>query len=54
MNTGDITILANPDVVESIGVLVQGKKAVAVADGPEDPEEIRDGRLKSDLGAKLR
>jgi len=36
MNTGDITTLANPDVVENIRVLVQGKEAVAVADGPED------------------
>jgi acetyl-CoA synthetase len=36
MNTGDITTLANPDVVESIRVLVQGKEAVALADGPED------------------
>jgi acetyl-CoA synthetase len=36
MNTGDITTLANPDVVESIRELVQGKEAVALADGPED------------------
>jgi acetyl-CoA synthetase len=36
MNTGDITTLANPDVVESIRVLVQGKETVALADGPED------------------
>ncbi len=37
MNTGDITTLANPDVVESIRELVQGKeKVVALADGPED------------------
>jgi acetyl-CoA synthetase len=36
MNTGDITTLANPDIVESIRVLVQGKAAVALTDGPED------------------
>jgi len=36
MNTGDITTLANPDVVESIRVQVQGKGAVRLADGPED------------------
>src|SRR6266849_554887 len=36
MNTGDITTLANPDVVENIRELVQGKEAVALADGPED------------------
>jgi hypothetical protein len=28
--------LANPDVVESIRELVQGKEVVALADGPED------------------
>jgi len=36
MNTGDITTLANPDVVENIRELVQGKEVVALADGPED------------------
>jgi acetyl-CoA synthetase len=36
MNTGDITTLANPDVVESCRVLVQGKEAVALQEGPED------------------
>ena len=36
MNTGDISTLANPDVVENVRVMVQGKEAVALADGPED------------------
>ncbi|MGA7048776.1 MAG: AMP-binding protein, partial [Candidatus Sulfotelmatobacter sp.] len=36
MNTGDISTLANPDIVENIRELVQGKEAVALADGPED------------------
>lgn len=36
MNTGDITTLANPDVVEKVRELVQGKEPVAVTDGPED------------------
>ena len=36
MNTGDITTLANPDVVERVRELVQGKEAVALTDGPED------------------
>jgi len=36
MNTGDITTLANPDVVEKVREMVQGKEAVALADGPED------------------
>jgi len=36
MATGDVTTLANPDVVESVRVMVQGKEAVALVDGPED------------------
>jgi acetyl-CoA synthetase len=36
MNTGDITTLANPDVVEKVRELVQGKAPVALSDGPED------------------
>jgi acetyl-CoA synthetase len=36
LNTGDITTLANPDIVESIREMVQGKGAVAVKDGPDD------------------
>jgi acetyl-CoA synthetase len=40
MNTGDITTLANPDVVEKVRELVQGKEPVAVADGPEDLKQF--------------
>jgi len=36
MNTGDITTLANPDVVEKVREMVQGKEKVALTDGPED------------------
>jgi acetyl-CoA synthetase len=36
MNTGDITTLANPDVVEQIRVEVQGKQPVVTREGPED------------------
>jgi acetyl-CoA synthetase len=36
MNTGDITTLANPDVVEKVRELVQGKEPVRLTDGPED------------------
>lgn len=36
MHTGDITTLANPDIVEQIRELVQGRAAVPLADGPED------------------
>ena len=36
MATGDITTLANPDVVESVRVLVQGNEEVVLQEGPED------------------
>ncbi len=36
MNTGDITTLANPDIVEQIRVAVQGEGPVATREGPED------------------
>ncbi|HQR44637.1 MAG TPA: acetate--CoA ligase [Thermoanaerobaculia bacterium] len=36
LDTGDITTLANPDVVEKIRETVQGKEKVATKEGPED------------------
>ena len=36
LDTGDITTLANPDVVEQIRQTVQGKEKVAIKEGPED------------------
>ncbi len=36
MDTGDITTLANPDVVEQIRVAVQGREQRASREGPED------------------
>jgi acetyl-CoA synthetase len=36
LDVGDITTLANPDVVEQIRVQVQGEKKVAQKEGPED------------------
>jgi acetyl-CoA synthetase len=36
MSTGDITTLANPDVVEKVRELVQGKEPVRLQEGPED------------------
>jgi acetyl-CoA synthetase len=36
MDTGDITTLANPDIVEQIRELVQGRAAVQLKEGPED------------------
>ena len=38
--TGDITTLANPDIVESVREMVQGKEAVVVRDGPEDLKQF--------------
>jgi acetyl-CoA synthetase len=36
MDIGDVTTLANPDIVEEIRVLVQGKEKLAIKEGPED------------------
>jgi acetyl-CoA synthetase len=36
MDTGDITTLANPDIVEQIRELVQGRERSPVAEGPAD------------------
>jgi acetyl-CoA synthetase len=36
MHTGDITTLANPDIVELIRELVQGRTATPLSDGPAD------------------
>jgi acetyl-CoA synthetase len=44
MDTGDVTTLANPDVVEQIRVMVQGTKKVAVHDAPEDLKRFGEER----------
>ncbi len=36
LDVGDITTLANPDVVEQNRLQVQGKEKVAKKEGPED------------------
>ena len=36
MDVGDVTTLANPEVVEEIRVLVQGETKMALKEGPED------------------
>jgi acetyl-CoA synthetase len=36
MDTGDVTTLANPDIVEQIRLQVQGSGTVVVKEGPED------------------
>ncbi|HWC66148.1 MAG TPA: acetyl-coenzyme A synthetase, partial [Thermoanaerobaculia bacterium] len=40
MDTGDITTLANPDVVEQIRQMVQGKERVATKEGAEDIKQF--------------
>jgi acetyl-CoA synthetase len=40
MSTGDITTLANPDVVEKVREMVQGKEAVTLKEGPEDVKQF--------------
>ena len=40
LDTGDITTLANPDVVEQIRVAVQGKEKKATQEGPEDLKQF--------------
>ncbi|MEE8202986.1 MAG: acetyl-coenzyme A synthetase, partial [Alphaproteobacteria bacterium] len=42
LDIGDVMTLANPDVVEHIRVLVQGKEKVATKKGPEDIERFGD------------
>src|SRR5215472_5499673 len=40
LDTGDITTLANPDVVEQIRQSVQGKEKIATKEGPEDLKQF--------------
>jgi len=44
MDTGDVTTLANPDVVEQIRVMVQGDRPVVVKDVPEDVKRFGEER----------
>jgi acetyl-CoA synthetase len=44
MDTGDITTLANPDIVEQIRQLVQGREIVPLAEGPEDIKRFGEER----------
>jgi len=36
MDVGDVTTLANPEIVEQIRTMVQGDKPVVINDAPED------------------
>jgi acetyl-CoA synthetase len=40
LDIGDITTLSNPDVVETVRQMVQGKNPVVVKDGPEDLKQF--------------
>jgi hypothetical protein len=40
MGTGDISTLANPDAVEKVREMAQGKEPVALTDGPEDLKKV--------------
>ena len=42
MDVGDITTLANPDIVEQVRILVQGEEKLATKDGPEDLKRFGD------------
>jgi acetyl-CoA synthetase len=44
IHTGDITTLANPDIVEQIREIVQGRAATPLADGPADIKLFGEGR----------
>jgi acetyl-CoA synthetase len=44
MDTGDVTTLANPDVVEQIRVMVQGNRPVVKKDVPEDVKRFGEER----------
>ena len=40
MDTGDVTTLANPDIVETIRKQVQGDQEVVLKEGPEDIKQF--------------
>jgi len=44
LDTGDVTTLANPDVVEQIRVMVQGNRPVVTKDAPEDLKRFGEER----------
>src|SRR6185437_14750593 len=44
LDTGDVTTLANPDVVEQIRVMVQGSKKAVVKEAPEDLKKFGEER----------
>ena len=51
---GDVTTLANPDVVEEVRVLVQGKEKVGAERGPRRPQTLRRGKLARSQKSEVR
>jgi acetyl-CoA synthetase len=47
MDIGDVTTLANPDVVETIRVMVQGEEKVATKEGPEDLKRFGEEKFRA-------
>ena len=43
MDIGDVTTLANPEIVERIRIMVQGEAKVATKDAPEDIKRFGEG-----------
>jgi acetyl-CoA synthetase len=43
MDIGDVTTLANPEIVERIRIMVQGEAKVATKDVPEDIKRFGEG-----------
>jgi acetyl-CoA synthetase len=43
LEIGDVTTLANPEIVEQIRIIVQGEKKVATKAGPEDIRTFGEG-----------
>jgi acetyl-CoA synthetase len=44
MDTGDLTTLANPDIVEQVRQIVQGREIMPLNEGPEDIKLFGDER----------
>jgi hypothetical protein len=44
MDTGDITTLANPDIVEQVRQIVQGRERGPLNEGPEDIKRFGEER----------
>jgi len=54
MDTGDITTLANPDIVEQIRELVQGRERGPLAEGPKTSNSRRRALTQAGHGFAVR